>query len=318
MFSREVIGLQIGPHQIAAIGMRLQAKPQVVNWAIADLPEGTYVQGGFSDYQMIGTILKDMLGKASPHSFGLHDTYLTLPEELIFRKIVEVPVQVGETDLSGVIGTEIREYLPVDIDLMEFAYQRMSTIGEDTPENVVQYAVVAAEKRIVQDHLAVCAVAKLPVRAIDTFAAALARASVRPRLQEAVLVANWDSDQASVSLTENGRIWATGLIALRPNQQVDGVAEAIADEIDHVVKFYVNRTGAKKGLSKLYLNAEAEGDQELTDSMLNALQKQVNVHVEPVQPVVTLPSDLFTAGRPVRTAVMGALGAALYPLYELA
>jgi len=248
--------------------------------------------------------LQDVLKDRQHGTFRSRDCYLSLPESKVFRKLIEIPSTLSEEEIMPAIRNEAASYLPTDPDAMEIDYQIIPPTSFEKPEEGIQtLAVVAVERVVIQEYIALCQAAKLRPLALDTRPAALMRALVSPTSKELVVVVSCEGDTAIVILVQQGIVWGTG--SARATDDASVFATAIADEVEHVTKFYANRTG-KAGTPKGII---LQGSGAL-GPLKKALQAQTEVPVHEAKTVASTPDGCDRS-------YAAAIGASLYPLYAL-
>lgn len=297
MGRREALGLEIRDDVVRAAAIRLQRQPSVIGYGRAEV-----VSGDDRHAQVVAAV-RTALKEPSEGRLAVRDAYLSLPESKVFRKIVEIPANLPPEEWRAKVMEGIESFLPGEPDSMEMDFQIMPTSFFAKADPQVSYAAaVAVEKRIVQDLVAVLTEIKLEPKGIDTVPAALARAALAPSdMEPAVLIAS-EADQIIVTLVQRGFVWATGSVRGGAAEDPMGLAVAVADEVAHITKFYANRSGMTK-LPKRTLLVSS-----FPTEFKKKLGEELDNTVKEGKPVLELAAGLDA---------MVALGAALYPLYQL-
>lgn len=305
LFGREVLGLHLTANEIRLAQVKLQRQPEVNAFATVSVSAASSKEEGSGlVIDAVAEGLKALLKDRSNGVFRSRDCYISLPESKVFRKILELPASLSEDELWSAINNEAASYLPGDVSAMEMDYQIIPSEYFEKPDPALRHiALVAVGKSIVQDYLAVCAAAKLRPMAVDTRPAAMARSLISPQDKDLALIVVCDKDNAVVSLVQQGIVWATGLA-----QCTDDIADtvaSIADEVEHVHKFYANRSGKTKGAKKLILSTSGE-----YVALKKPLQAALDVTVQEAKYILSVPPGFDRS-------YAAAAGAALYPLYSL-
>lgn len=272
---------------------------------------------GFDNPALIGQALREALRTAAPHPLKPVAAYSAVSESLVFRKILELPL-MAEDELHSAVSLEVGQYLPQSVEEMELDFQPLGPMADGKAQQVM---VVAVSKKIINDYLAVFQSAKLPVRAIDVKPAAIGRAIVSKGEKDAILLIDIGSETTTLSLYDQHAVRVTGSINLGGNiirdpetgeidedRQADRLkrlANGIADELEHVVKFYKNRLSSPKEITE----ARLSGGGSMIAGTVEAIEAAIDFKVVAGQSVLGLPP--FCDRR-----FLGALGCALYPLYQ--
>jgi len=239
---------------------------------------------------------------------------------MVFRKILELPALGSAEEYRQVIRAQAADYLPDSIENVQLDYQILSQAPD--ADNNQQVMVAAVGKRTIEDLLAVFKTAKLNLQGVDPKPSAVGRAIVAPQEKGSFILVDIGSENTSVSVYEEHKVWITGTVNLGGNlfrtpegETVDAdkhsinlkqLSSNILDEIDHVLKFYANRT-AKQSMPK---EIRLAGSGAVIEGITMALGKGVRQKVTIGKPIIAVPEG-FTSN------FYGALGSALYPLYEL-
>jgi|GEM_PF-6606885 len=305
VFGHEVLGLQVGPGDMKLVQVRLQRTPEVTAYAEAALSSVSEKEhpAGFN-VEVAASSLQELLKNKQHGTFRSRDCYLSIPESFVFRKLIEIPTTLTEEEIMPAIRNEAASYLPTDPDAMEIDYQIvLPSAFEKAEEGMHTLAVVAVERVVIQEYVALCQAAKLRPMALDTRAAALMRALVSPTSKDLMVIVSCETETAVVVLVQQGIVWGTA--SARTSDDVELFSTAIADEIEHITKFYANRTG-KAGTPKGII---LQGTGTLT-ALKKALQSQTEAPVHEAKAVATLPDGCDRS-------YIAAIGGALYPLYGL-
>jgi type IV pilus assembly protein PilM len=320
LFSKQIIGIDIGHSSVKVVGLEVSGSQAKFIGCKEITMDPKYLQKeGFENAELIGQALREAMRTAAPHALATNPTaYSAISESLVFRKVLDLPLIDDQDELLSAIRLEATEYLPESPDNMEIDYQLLGLNPDSTMQQVM---IVAVSKKIIQDYLAVFVAAKLPIKAIDTKPAAVARSVVKPTEMETILLVDIGSEISTISLYSEGVIRVTGSLNIGGNiirddetmeieedkkdEHIKRLATSIADEIDHVIKFYTNRTVNQKKIKEIRL----AGGGSMIAGVLEAIKKETDFEVTSGQAIITLPP--FCDRR-----FLGALGCALYPVFE--
>lgn len=334
LFQKTVVGVEAIASGLRVVEVELSRSPKVVSIGEALIPAEEQHHGTGLDIIAMGGKLDEALATAKPKRITTRDAYLSVPEDKVFRKILEIPASVTDAELAGVVRSEVSSYLPSELDTMEIDFQVLPRRANQTstPEREpkekkreekgskdekeekeekvaaqppLYVSVVAVDKQVVHEIIALCEHAKLRPVSIDTRPAAISRAVVPPKDQNVAIVVEWHGGEAMVAVVERGVVWVTGMT--KAGEDTDVAASAIADEIEHAVKFFTNRTGSSTSISQAYVVSANPDAAELRKNLEKLMDGDIAV-VEGV-PVVALPGTSDTR-------YAAALGAALYSLYS--
>ena len=304
LFGREALGLQVGPRDLKLVQVTLERSPKVTAFAVCAFEEVKEKEhpAGF-DAGIAASLLNDVLKKNGTGTFKSRECYVSVPESAVFRKLIELPASLKEDELLSAISTDAASYLPSDPELMQIDYQVIPSSYLEKPDQAIQHlAVVAVEKAIIQEYVALCASSKLKLLAIDTQSASLARALISPRDTALRLLVSIESEVATVSLVQHGLVWATG--QARVTEDASVTASGIIDEIEHITKFYTNRSGKTSVPKDVLLRADSFA------AMKKALKQRGDYQAHEANLIVSNQIEC-------KSSFAGAIGSGVYPLYNL-
>lgn len=317
--SNEVVGVEIGHASLRVVGLTVGKRPRLTGFAEVNIDPKALQKEALDSPTEVAAALKGALHDATPRSIKSRDAYLSIGEAAVFRKILNVPRDVTLTELGTVVRSAVVEFLPDEIDSLELDYQPLPT-AKEAPEQ--QVMVVAVSKKSIEQYLNLCQQAGLRVVAIDPLPSALLRSAFGSKTTEPVVVVDIDTDISTLVLMAEHAVWVASTVTMgtnilidpatgqvdeaRKEEKLSRLVSSLADELDHVIKFYANRgASAASAVKEVRLVGGGASIPNL-DALFAA---ETGRTVVLGQPPIPLPPrwDL---------RFMGALGSALYPLFE--
>ncbi len=317
LFSRTIVGIDIGHASVKVVGVSVSRRPRVVGFADVPVDTKYLAKEGTVDPALVAQALQQAMRTAFPRAIHAQEAYASVSEGIVFRKILEVPISVTIDEMANVVRAEVVEYLPDDIANLEIDYQ---ILGE-LPGELQQVMVVAVDKKVVSNFLEIAKLAKLKLKALDPKPSAVGRAIVLPRDTSPVILVDIGAQMTSISIYAQHAVWVTGSVnmgsdtirnpetgELDPKKEVklERLVDGIVDELTHVVKFYQNRASGEQEIKQIRLS----GGGALLEGVVVAIKNQVKQEVLLGSPILPLPQG-------ADSRFIGALGCALYTLYDL-
>jgi type IV pilus assembly protein PilM len=294
-------------------------KPKFISSAEIAVEPRALQKEGLENPEEAATALKQALENASPKPIKAKEVYVSVSEAAIFRKTLEIPKHVTSNELPTVIRAAIVEFLPDDIDSLELDYQPLP-VGKDA--DTQQVMVVAVSKKLIEQYLNVCKVAGLTARAIDPTPSALFRSVIGAETTEPIVILDIGSEMSTVVLCAEHAVWVASTVTMGGNMLKDPATDKIdedkkeekmkllvsslTDELDHVVKFYANRSS---GTVVKIQEVRVTGSGSLIDGIDKALSDETGMKVVLAHAPFELPTSC-------NRSYMTALGSALYPMYD--
>lgn len=318
--SDNVVGIDLGYASIKAVGLKMGKKPVVTGCAMATVEPKSLQKEGLENPEEAAEALKSALKEAAPHKITGSTAYVSVNESAVFRKILEVPASVPDADLPSVIQSGIVEFLPDDIDALELDFQPLTSQGD-----TCSVMVVAVSKKSIEQYLKLCAMAGLSVQAIDPKPSALVRSVIGLKQTEPVALVDVGSEITTLSLCVDKAVWVAGTVnqggniikdmatgtidETKKEEKLKRLVGSIADELEHVVKFYANRSSGEGRPSVPQIQLCGGGS--MIQGLDTLLATETGYKVSIANPIVPVPGNFDRK-------FLGALGSALYPFFEKA
>ena len=296
------MGIEIGATAVRVVGVSTGRKPVFVGCKEIVMSK--------HDLPSMAAAIKEALKTAAPHRLHPSGAAILIPEKDVFRKTIELPVMTQDSELREALRLELAGFLPENGEETEFDYQYL---GDLAKEQAKQFMVVAASRSLIQGYLDALKLAGIPVTAVDTVPAALGRATMPISEKRAAAVVYLEAASATVSLYRQGNVWVsstinqgTGSDEQLSSERMKRLSGALADEVDHVIKFYANRTAGERNEVDDIRIVGAGPDAE---ALKASLEKDLGLKAMVAKPSIAVPAFCGTAFLP-------ALGASLYGHFE--
>jgi hypothetical protein len=269
--AQPVLGLQFDKDSviITQVGGGLPLRPQAIVRVPVD--DNAITKGSVTDPETVGTTIKQALRAAKPR-LAAAPLHIVLPEELMFRKSVEVVVTGDEEQLRQSVIAEVAPFLPEEAAVMELALQpvpgtvqerqvaevpateetaapakkesksKKATKDKAAPiQRTQQILVVATPKHIIQEWLAVSKAAGLRARLIEPRIEALTRLVTPAKGITAYTIIDLQREQITIGIWHQAVVWATTVLQQYNTEGPADQADAILEELQHLAKLYQNR-----------------------------------------------------------------------------
>ena len=141
MAKKTILGIDIGYDQLK---LALVSDGQVVNTAVAQMPENLLKEGRFTSPELMASLIRETM-----HENGIKATKaaVILPNETVYVKNVDMPV-MSEEQLTYNLPFEFNDYITGEIKdyLFDFAVLDVGKEGDATGEAAGQPAEEAADQ----------------------------------------------------------------------------------------------------------------------------------------------------------------------------
>jgi type IV pilus assembly protein PilM len=313
------LGVDFGHASVRVVGVRPGKVPVVTGCAEVPVDSAYLQKEGFENHVAIAHALQDALHRATPRPLSGQEVYATISESLIFRKLIELPAAPSEEELAASVRLEAVQYLPESAENMNIDYQVLGVTGEGQ-HPLLQVMIIAVSKRVTQDFLSIFTAARLTPRAFEPKPESVARAILNTREKKAVVLVDIGRSRSTISVSDQGIIRVTSVINAGTAQVLENgendpavtdpevskeritrLVGQLSDEIEHVSKFFQNRTVHTGKIEEVYL----AGAGSLVEGMSESLARAIELPVGKGLPVIAVPESCDRR-------FYGALGVALY------
>lgn len=174
------IGLDIGTFAVRAGEVELgPTGPRLIRFGQLTLPPGAVSAGEIVDVDMVGATLNrlwDLVG------FRSRRVVLGVTNPRVVVRQAEMPA-MSEVDLTAALRFEAADLLPLEPEEARVDFQILQETVSPRGEARVQLLLAAAQRSMLDAHLAACRQARLRVLRVDPMPMALVRALGRPGME---------------------------------------------------------------------------------------------------------------------------------------
>lgn len=310
----KAFGLDISDYSIEALVLKGGAdKPKVASSKRTVLDAGMVKNGEVRRRKGLATKLKDVVAKASPKPIKEDEVIVGVPDSRVMTHIFELPGNLKEEQVAGIIENEIENVFPVSLAEIYWDYKIIART-----EMKIEAFVAAAPRKIIDGLKRLCQDAGLKPVVFDLEANALARILI-PKEQRAetllvdigartTKVSYFDqqginfisvidlagedftqkiSDKLGVSESKAKNIKKKDGIILPKGKRKNKVLLALRSDLNNMVKeiqrnveFCESRSGAK--INKIILSGGTSMMPGLVEYLKKKLKLEVGIGVEKV------------------------------------
>lgn len=166
------VGLDLEQSSIAAVQIKNGKQQVLMNAAVRSLPEGLVFEGEVVDADSLANELKVFWKEGG---FGSKRVALGVANQKIVVRTMEFP-QIDEKELRAAIEYQAQEHIPIPVDEAILDYKVLSTHAEADGTVKQKVLLVAAQREMIHQFVAVAKKAGLTIEGIDLQAFAMIRA----------------------------------------------------------------------------------------------------------------------------------------------
>ncbi|HXB13324.1 MAG TPA: type IV pilus assembly protein PilM, partial [Bacteroidia bacterium] len=196
-------GLDIGTTAIKVVW--LSHENNIISYNTA-LSAPTPVQGMSSespfDHQEMAQVINKLVIDAK---ITTNNVTIALPENHAFTKVIEMPT-LSDKELSNAIYWEAEQYIPVPLDSVTLAWNKLRTIKSALPEEKMQVLLVAAPKELIKRYQMILDLAGLTITSVETEILSNIRSLVTGNTPLTSLIANIGALSTTLGIVQNGTL----------------------------------------------------------------------------------------------------------------
>ncbi len=165
-----LVGVDLGIQSIKLLKINDESPKLIENFLIAALPSESMTKGVITDFNAVGTILRDMFQTADVTS---NHVAFAIPRSLAIFKNITLDSRLSGEDIEERVWMEADKHFP---DLVGNIYLDFSISGKVKNESRQQEVMlVACRKDLIKPYLEICKVAGLIPKLVDISSYALER-----------------------------------------------------------------------------------------------------------------------------------------------
>jgi type IV pilus assembly protein PilM len=201
------------------------------------------VEGIIVDPRVIAAAIKPVLNKPAQGRFNAHRVALSLPTEMVFVRVIDLPPMAKE-ELDSAVQLEAEQYVPVPINHLYIDYEVISR----APDNQV-ILMVAAPSAIVDSYMKLVELLDLEPALMEPDIVAVTRA-LTPLIpaDQAVVVADIESRATHLAVYDRA-LRITNTIGVGGDAITERLAKELGiptDKADEIkIKFGLGESGIK-------------------------------------------------------------------------
>jgi len=167
-----VVGLDLGTYAVRAVELQLGGQPTLVRFAQVTLPPGAIRDGEVVDVHAVASAVKRLWNEAK---FKSKRVVVGVANQRVIVRQAELP-QMSEADLRAALRFEAQELIPIPVEDAILDSQILEEMVSSEGEPRMRILLAAAQRDMVQTHLAAVKAAGLDPTAVDVIPFALVRA----------------------------------------------------------------------------------------------------------------------------------------------
>lgn len=279
-------GLEIDTDAVRAVQLR-QGLFGVTIEGVNELPldKSPWLKNGLRDHKGLSERIEYLIRTAKPHPIRNRQVVVSLPESLVFSKIIQLP-KIPTKELAQTIPFEAADFLPLPIEEMYLDWQTELVQHTQHAHTPLHVFIVAAPKQLIDELTSLINGLNLQLMAIESQPFTLARAlSGHLSPHQVTGLIHIGQKLTTITLTTASAIKMTATTpigSLHLRQHMSKHLPDIADEINEAIQYYHNRLNEKEKIAGLLLTGPGATQPHLADRLSKLTRVPVNIGYPPL------------------------------------
>lgn len=311
------VGLDIGSNSVHAAQLRpAGGQYTLTRYGRVRIPMGSVVEGEIVDTEAVGHAISQLWRKAG---ISEKNVITGVANQKVVVRMVEFP-HMERSDLDGAIRFQAQDYIPIPIEEAILDFEVVGEYTNASDERMLEVLLVAAQRDMVNSHLATIERAGLKPRIIDASAFAIVRAlmdaeGVLPppegEVPEATGIIHVSAGLTIIVVVERGRPRFTRVSALAGNDFTQSVADALNLTFDEAEDLKCAAGLPPLGGEERLPPGFPVEKQELGDAAQEILERQVSKFIAEIRRSLDYYLTQATQVRAIRKLIVSGGGANL-------
>ncbi len=274
-------GLDIGYNSVKVIQLKKSGRTFAIKSInLLSIPNNSLTKDGIKESEKISQAIKEAISDSKPQPISARQVITSLPESLIFTKIITSPL-IKDSEIADTVRLQISELFPIPIEDLYYDWQVISKNNplksaintketdkakkeehskENPSESELEILIIGTPKKIVDDINLILQNAGLELVILETKSIASARAILPSDNKKVLVLIDIGAETSNISIFENGVVRFTGTVSCGGNavtRTLAGIStipedtkerQKILDEID--ANLSVDRDQKKEDITK--------------------------------------------------------------------
>lgn len=267
VFSKDenYFGLDIGTTAIRVVQLRRSgAKPVLVTYADAKIPEGLATSDSSMDRVKLAEVIKQLVREAKVSS---KNVVAGLPSANVFASIINTP-KLSNAEVAKAIRYQADQYIPMAVDQVKMDW---SIIGEAADGKNQEVLLVAAPNTAANRYMEIFEKAGLDILALEPNSIALSRAAIAGTEGTAVILLDISSLSSDLAIIYNSSPRLIRNIPIGGNMLIKSVAQNLGLDEEQARQFTY-----RFGLTQSKLEGQVyKAIKPSLDTLISELEKSV-------------------------------------------
>ncbi len=230
-----------------------KTNPRVYRHAMADTPQGAYLDGRILKPELLKDVIVDAL-KEYKMSNTKDVVFSITSSKIITREVLLPPIK--EKLIPNMIRANLNEYFPIDLAAYEVSHSVLEKIEEGADAGKFKVLILAAEKHLIESYDQLAASSGLRLVALDYAGNSIFQAIRNEDESSKVMVLKIEEKSTTVTIVNHKNLMLQRVINYGINDVIDEITKNRIFNVDNYDEAW--ELAKRKACIKYWINEELE------------------------------------------------------------
>jgi len=229
-----------------------KTNPRVYRHAMADTPQGAYMDGRILKPELLKDVIKDAIKE---NKMTTKDVVFSISSTKIVTREVVIP-GIKEKLIPNMIKANLSEYFPIDLSAYEVAHLILEKIEEGADAGKYKVLIMAAEKHMIQSYESLAASCGLRLVSLDYAGNSIFQAIKNEDESSRVMVLKIEEKSTTVTIVNHKNLMLQRAINYGINDAIDEITKNRVFNVTNYDEAW--ELAKRKACIKYWINEDAQ------------------------------------------------------------
>jgi len=229
-----------------------KTNPRVYRHAMADTPQGAYMDGRILKPELLKDVIKDAIKE---NKMSTKDVVFSISSTKIVTREVIIP-GIKEKLIPNMIKANLNEYFPIDLSAYEVAHLILEKIEDGADAGKYKVLIMAAEKHMIQSYESLAASCGLRLISLDYAGNSIFQAIKNEDESSRVMVLKIEEKSTTVTIVNHKNLMLQRAINYGINDAIDEITKNRVFNVSNYDEAW--ELAKRKSCIKYWINEDAQ------------------------------------------------------------
>lgn len=229
-----------------------KTNPRVYRHAMADTPQGAYMDGRILKPELLKDVIKDAIKE---NKMATKDVVFSISSTKIVTREVVIP-GIKEKLIPNMIKANLNEYFPIDLSAYEVAHLILEKIEDGADAGKYKVLIMAAEKHMIQSYEQLATSCGLRLVSLDYAGNSIFQAIKNEDESSRVMVLKIEEKSTTVTIVNHKNLMLQRAINYGINDAIDEITKNRVFNVTNYDEAW--ELAKRKACIKYWINEEAQ------------------------------------------------------------